>query len=153
MCCADRGAYRIWSATRGGDGETEVAPPRTASAAGDRRCVALPHQVWYEKFQFSRPFFIIIIIRTGNAYYAIAVSTEGLFRIAGTHARVQELCVKASSSADIDFDIHEVPHNVSAMLTKYLRELPEPVLGVGNYDNFLTAVGTPPRLVSHFCEI
>lgn len=70
------------------------------------------------------------------------MSTEGLFRIGGTHNRIQELATKAAAG-DIEFDVHEVPHNVSALVTKFLRELPEPLLTAAAYDSYITAIGAP----------
>lgn len=79
------------------------------------------------------------------------MSTEGLFRIGGTHNRIQELAAKATAG-DVEFDPHEVPHNVSALVTKYLRELPEPLLTAAAYDSYITAIGAPSFIASLHCH-
>ncbi|CAG5117883.1 unnamed protein product, partial [Candidula unifasciata] len=76
---------------------------------------------------------IITLLETG-------MEEEGLFRIAGSAAKLKKL--KAS------FDAHAVdmeefstdPHTVAGALKQYLRELPEPLLTYELYDDFLHTV-------------
>ena len=68
----------------------------------------------------------------------IAIDVKGLFRKAGSESRVQALKDKFSKSAKVDFSQFK-PHDISALLKRFLREMPEPLLTFALYDLFMVS--------------
>eukprot|EP00043_Microstomoeca_roanoka_P009686 m.92253 g.92253 ORF g.92253 m.92253 type:complete len:561 (+) comp14659_c1_seq2:121-1803(+) len=72
------------------------------------------------------------------------VQEEGIFRKAGSAARIKELRqICEDAFGDIDFEKAEVrPHDASALLKQFLRETPEPLLT----DNYIEAFSMTQHL-------
>ncbi|XP_061098807.1 unconventional myosin-IXb-like, partial [Conger conger] len=71
--------------------------------------------------------------------------TEGIYRKSGSASRAREL------RQLLDTDLHSISlddypiHTITGLVKKWLRELPEPLMTFGLYDDFLRAVELPER--------
>ncbi|ELR18936.1 RhoGAP domain containing protein [Acanthamoeba castellanii str. Neff] len=67
------------------------------------------------------------------------VELEGIFRVSGSTALLNELKQRFDRGEDVDLGFAEV-HTVAGLLKLYLRELPEPLMTFRLYEPFITAV-------------
>ncbi|KAG7302810.1 hypothetical protein JYU34_012787 [Plutella xylostella] len=77
--------------------------------------------------------------------HELALSEEGLFRIAGGSSKVRRMKLSLDAglfSVPLPRDYRDV-HVVSSVLKSYLRELPEPLLTFRLYESFMTASRQP----------
>jgi WD40 repeat protein len=80
-------------------------------------------------------------VREGISYiFRKGLGVEGIFRLSGAKGEVDNL--RASYDHELDVDIFAIrdPNVVASMLKLYLRELPEPLLPIKDYDNYIAAV-------------
>lgn len=65
--------------------------------------------------------------------------TEGLYRKSGVNSKIKELKMKMSEAkGEIDYELYNV-HVLANVLKSFLREMPEPLLTIDRYDDFLRA--------------
>jgi len=77
-----------------------------------------------------------VVLRALEYLDAVGLEEEGLYRISGSTAAVQELKVKFDDGLDVD--IVESPpddiHTVSSLLKLYLRDLPDPIIPFASHE-------------------
>lgn len=80
-----------------------------------------------------------VVIESCIAFLLDYLDEEGLFRISGSSSEVKRL--KSGFEAGINDLTDRVrdPHAVAGTLKSYLRELPEPLLTHGLYENWIEA--------------
>lgn len=74
--------------------------------------------------------------------YETGMDEEGLFRIAGGATKVRKFRAALDANVanlELAHELHDV-HIVAGMLKSYLRELPEPMLTFGLYDDWVNAM-------------
>ena len=66
----------------------------------------------------------------------------GLFRLAGSHAEIQELKNKLNMGETIDNEkpIYNI-HDIGTLFKRFFRELPTPLLTYNFYHSFIASVG------------
>jgi hypothetical protein len=62
---------------------------------------------------------------------------EGIFRLSGAAAEIQELKQDFDKGNDVDLQDCNDPHVVAGLLKQFLRELPDPIFTYDMYDNFI----------------
>ncbi|XP_072286946.1 rho GTPase-activating protein 36 [Pyxicephalus adspersus] len=73
------------------------------------------------------------------------LQTEGIFRIAGSKKRVEQLREEFANSGDVLLGEDTCVHDISAVLKGFLRDLREPLLPQELYTAFIQAAGLPPE--------
>ena len=71
---------------------------------------------------------------------AHGLQTEGIFRISGRKLEIQNVQNRLDQGMHVEFPPETEPHVVAGVLKLWFRELPEPLLTYGLYDEFLNAM-------------
>ncbi len=80
-------------------------------------------------------------VRDGISYiFRRGLAVEGIFRLSGAKGEVDGLKQAYDDGEEVDLNTLRDPNVVASMLKAYLRELPEPLLPVRDYDAYLGAV-------------
>eukprot|EP01130_Rhizamoeba_saxonica_P010387 TRINITY_DN424_c0_g1_i4.p1 TRINITY_DN424_c0_g1~~TRINITY_DN424_c0_g1_i4.p1 ORF type:complete len:491 (-),score=136.85 TRINITY_DN424_c0_g1_i4:775-2079(-) len=80
---------------------------------------------------------VFLVLVTWIHKYALQV--EGVFRMSGEHAGVEDLRYSFDTDNDLIIPPDENPHNVTGALKLYLREVEEPLITGDTYHEFLQA--------------
>jgi RhoGAP domain len=72
------------------------------------------------------------------------MDTCGLFRIAGDHVKLRELCRRVNAGEQLLLHTIKSAHLVAALFKRYLGDLPEPLCTTALFADFL-AVSPKPR--------
>eukprot|EP01104_Vermistella_antarctica_P009740 TRINITY_DN2527_c0_g1_i1.p1 TRINITY_DN2527_c0_g1~~TRINITY_DN2527_c0_g1_i1.p1 ORF type:complete len:606 (+),score=131.74 TRINITY_DN2527_c0_g1_i1:253-2070(+) len=122
-----------------GEGISEFNKQVKVKVGGERK----PRQfgVDLDPYATELPF---VLEKTVNYFYAVGVEQEGIFRLSGSHDKIQALRKAFDRGDNVDLTDPDIDYNcVSGLLKQYLRELPEPLLSFELYDCFLAAVAVP----------
>ncbi|KAL6073521.1 Rho GTPase-activating protein 1 [Balamuthia mandrillaris] len=84
----------------------------------------------------------VVCERAFQALDAAALETEGLFRISGSNADINDLKKRFDRGEDVDL-IGWDPHVVAGLLKLFLREMPEPLFTHELYDEFIKLLADP----------
>ncbi|XP_067877023.1 GEM-interacting protein isoform X2 [Heterodontus francisci] len=66
-----------------------------------------------------------------------ALSVQGLYRVNGSKVRISKLRQSFENGRDLTDISENSPHDITNVLTLYLRELPEPIVLFSLYDDFM----------------
>lgn len=69
--------------------------------------------------------------------HAGGLDAEGIFRVPGSNSALDDLKDALDYGYPIDFSIHKDPHTFGSLVKAFLRELPDPILTMERYDDFI----------------
>lgn len=84
-----------------------------------------------------------VIVSLVNHIRANGTRVEGLFRLAGNHASIQEMKRLMDSGDTIAWATYDI-HSVANLLKVFLRELPEPLFTFRFFDRWMNAIKFSP---------
>jgi len=76
------------------------------------------------------------------------LDTQGIFRISGSVSAIDDLSVKIDSGASADLKTLDI-HVLAGAFKLYFRQLPEPLLTFGLYDEFLKTSSMPSEEIAN----
>lgn len=67
----------------------------------------------------------------------LGLQCEGIFRLAGSYGIIEEIIEAYNNGNRVDFDSYDDPHTVAAVLKRFFKQLPEPVITYDVYKPLL----------------
>lgn len=80
-----------------------------------------------------------IFFKNNFFFFGLANEIQGIFRLSGGAATVQQLRKDFDKGEDVSLNTIEDPHIVAGLLKLFLRELPEPVFPFDHYHELIEA--------------
>ncbi|GMM30911.1 GTPase-activating protein [Martiniozyma asiatica (nom. inval.)] len=97
----------------------------------------------------------LVIVACGSYLKQNALTTEGIFRVAGNSKRITQLQILFSTGpgygSKINWDGYTV-HDSASLLRRYLTALPEPLIPLSLYDEFRNSLMGKIHLVAYLRE-